>query len=301
MRYSIVIRTLNEEKYLQKLIDCIKKQKISAQDNIEIILVDSGSTDKTLEIEKKNHLKILFIKKEIFSFGRSLNIGCMESSGELLVFISGHCIPIGTDWLLNLCSTLRDGSSHYNYGRQEGVDTSYYSEQQHFKKFFPINDKTNFFNGFFCNNANSAIKKNVWKKYKFNEKITALEDMYLAQQIKRNKMRVSYIPEANVKHIHHENFYQIKNRYERESIALKWVIPNLKITFFEFIKIFILYIFSDFFDAIKEKILIKNFYSILLYRFAMSYGSYIGNHKTSELSERSKKIYFYPRNKKIKR
>ena len=298
MRYSIVIRTLNEEKYLQDLIDCINKQKISSEDEIEIILVDSGSTDQTLKIAEQNHLKILFIKKEIFSFGRSLNIGCKASSGEVLVFISGHCIPIGSTWLTNLCSSLKDGSSDYNYGRQVGVDTSYYSEKQHFKKFFPLNNKTNFFNGFFCNNANSAIKKKIWKKYKFDERITALEDMYLAQQIKRHGMKVSYQPEANVMHIHHENFYQIKNRYEREALALRWVIPNLKITFFEFIKIFFLYIFSDFSSAIKEKILMKNIFSIILYRLAMSYGSYVGNHKNIELSERSKKIYFYPRNKK---
>lgn len=297
MVYSVIIRTLNEEKYLQELIDFINKQKISLEDKIEIILVDSGSIDQTLEIAKKNNLKILFIKKENFSFGRSLNIGCNASSGELLVFISGHCIPIGNMWLTNLCSSLKDGSSDYNYGRQVGIETSYYSEKQHFKKFFPSNNKANFFNGFFCNNANSAIKKKVWEKYKFDEKITALEDMYLAQQIKRDGMKVSYKPDASVKHIHHENFYQIKNRYERESIALKWMIPNLKITFFEFIKIFFLYILSDFSSAIKEKILIKNIFSIILYRLAMSYGSYAGNHKNIELSERSKKIYFYPRNK----
>ena len=297
MRYSVIIRTLNEEKYLQELINHIKKQKIELDDEIEIILVDSGSTDLTLEIAKKNDLKIVFIKKENFSFGRSLNIGCSASSGELLVFISGHCIPIGSMWLTNLCSSLKDETSDYNYGRQVGVNTSYFSEKQHFKKFFPPNSKTNFFNGFFCNNANSAIKKKVWEKYKFNERITALEDMYLAQQIKRSGMKVSYQPEANVKHIHHENFYQIKNRYERESVALKWMIPNLKITFFEFIKIFILYIFSDFSAAIKEKILIENILLIILYRVAMSYGSYIGNHKNIKMSERSKKIYFYPRNK----
>lgn len=90
MRYSVIIRTLNEEKYLQELINHIKKQKIELEDEIEIILVDSGSTDLTLEIAKKNDLKILFIKKENFSFGRSLNIGCSASSGELLIFISGH-------------------------------------------------------------------------------------------------------------------------------------------------------------------------------------------------------------------
>ena len=295
MRYSVIIRTLNEEKYLQELINAIKEQKIDLEDEIEIILVDSGSTDQTLEIAKKNNLKIVFIKKEVFSFGRSLNIGCRASNGELLVFISGHCIPVNTNWLLNLCLSLKNGGSDYNYGKQIGVDTSYYSEHQYFKKFFPSSNKDVLFNGFFCNNANSAIKRNVWEKYKFNENITGLEDMYLTQQITQDNMKVSYIPEASVKHIHQENFKQIKNRYERESIALRWIIPDIKITFFEFVKIFFLYIISDFSAAKKEKVFLKNFFSILFFRFAMSYGSYIGNNKSNKLSEKSKKIYFYPK------
>ena len=294
MRYSVIIRTLNEEKYLQELINAIKEQKIDLEDEIEIILVDSGSTDQTLEIAKKNNLKIVFIKKEVFSFGRSLNIGCRASNGELLVFISGHCIPVNTNWLTNLCFSLKNGGSDYNYGKQIGVDTSYYSEHQYFKKFFPSSNKDVLFNGFFCNNANSAIKRNVWEKYKFNENITGLEDMYLTQQITQDNMKVSYIPEASVKHIHQENFKQIKNRYERESIALRWIIPDIKITFFEFVKIFFLYIISDFSAAKKEKVFLKNFFSILFFRFAMSYGSYIGNSKSNKLSEKSKKIYFYP-------
>lgn len=294
MRYSVIIRTLNEEKYLQELINAIKDQKIELGDEIEIILVDSGSTDQTLEIAKKNNLKIVFIKKEVFSFGRSLNIGCRASNGELLVFISGHCIPVNTNWLPNLCFSLKNGGSDYNYGKQIGVDTSYYSEHQYFKKFFPSSNKDVLFNGFFCNNANSAIKRNVWEKYKFNENITGLEDMYLTQQITQDNMKVSYIPEASVKHIHQENFKQIKNRYERESIALRWIIPDIKITFFEFVKIFFLYIISDFSAAKKEKVFLKNFFSILFFRFAMSYGSYIGNSKSNKLSEKSKKIYFYP-------
>ena len=117
--------------------------------------------------------------------------------------------------------TLKNGGTDNKYGEQIGVDTSYYSEHQYFKKFFPSSNKDVLFNGFFCNNANSAIKRNVWEKYKFNENITGLEDMYLTQQITQDNMKVSYIPEASVKHIHQENYKQIKNRYERESIALR--------------------------------------------------------------------------------
>lgn len=296
MIYSIIIRTLNEDAYLQELIDSINKQEINKEDEIEIILVDSGSTDKTLEIAKKNKLNIVFIKKNNFSFGRSLNYGCEASTGEILIFISGHCIPKDSSWLKNLCYSLKHKDSDYNYGRQIGVDKTYFSEHQYFNKFFPKYERKFFFNGFFCNNANAAIKKKIWEKYKFNENITGLEDMYLAQQLKNNNMKVSYVPNAIVKHIHQENFKKIKNRYERESIALKWILPDIKVTFYDFLKIFFLYLVSDFSAAIKQKVFIKNFFSILMFRFAMSYGSYIGNNKSFSLTEKSKKIYYYPEN-----
>lgn len=295
MQYSIIIRTLNEETYLQELIDSINNQNINSEEKVEIIIVDSGSTDRTLEIAKKNNLNIVYIQQENFSFGRSLNFGCNAASGEILVFISGHCIPTNNKWLQNLCSSLLENKSDYNYGRQVGIDSSHYSEHQYFKKFFPSNEKNSTFDDFFCNNANAALKRNIWKKYKFNERLTGLEDMFLAQQIKKDNMKVSYVHDAIVKHIHQENFKQIKNRYERESIALRSILPDIKISFFEFMKIFYLYIISDFSAAIKDKVLMKNLFSIIMFRFAMSLGSYTGNNKRLSLSEKSKKIYFYPK------
>ena len=60
---SIIIRTLNEEKYLDELLNSIKLQNIK-NFLIEIILVDSGSNDKTLSIAKKHKIKITHIEKK---------------------------------------------------------------------------------------------------------------------------------------------------------------------------------------------------------------------------------------------
>ena len=88
---SVIIRTLNEEKYLSELLNEIKNQSNSFI--IETIIVDSGSTDKTLVIAKSFDTRVVHIKKEDFSFGRSLNLGCENAMGDFFVFISGHCIP----------------------------------------------------------------------------------------------------------------------------------------------------------------------------------------------------------------
>ena len=72
---SVVIRTLNEEKHLDELLRSIRSQKSDLFD-IEVVIVDSGSLDRTLEIANNYAARITYIKKREFTFGRSLNIGC---------------------------------------------------------------------------------------------------------------------------------------------------------------------------------------------------------------------------------
>ena len=112
MLVSIIIRTLNEEKYLDELLSAIDAQEKNGF-LCEVIIVDSGSTDKTLEIANKHKAKLTYINKQDFSFGRSLNIGCEFAGGEYLVFISGHCVPSNNNWLINLCEPLIKNKAEY--------------------------------------------------------------------------------------------------------------------------------------------------------------------------------------------
>ncbi|KKL66298.1 hypothetical protein LCGC14_2146400 [marine sediment metagenome] len=89
---SIVIRSKNEEQQLPKLLKSIKAQYFDK--SYEIILVDSGSTDKTIEIAKKNKIRILNIPPESFSYGYALNMGVNFAQGEIIIFISAHTTHI---------------------------------------------------------------------------------------------------------------------------------------------------------------------------------------------------------------
>ena len=126
-RISIIIRTLNEERYLKQLLEGIKGQII--KEKIEVILIDSGSDDNTLKIASENNCKILKIKREEFSFGRSLNFGCEEALGDFFVFISGHCVPCNNKWLEKLVDPIINGEVDYSYGRQVGGPETYLSEK----------------------------------------------------------------------------------------------------------------------------------------------------------------------------
>jgi rhamnosyltransferase len=90
---SVVIRTLNEQKHLVELLDTIQRQD-QTYFEIETVIIDSGSTDNTLKIAESYGCRITHIKKEDFTFGKSLNDGCDFANGDYLVFVSGHCIPV---------------------------------------------------------------------------------------------------------------------------------------------------------------------------------------------------------------
>ena len=103
----------------------------------EIIIVDSGSKDRPLEIARNYNCIIRQIDKKEFSFGKSLNVGCETAGGEFLVFLSGHCIPVSNDWLVNLIYPLQEQIVDYVYGRQIGRNSTKLSEIVHFNKTFP--------------------------------------------------------------------------------------------------------------------------------------------------------------------
>jgi len=87
MRVSIVIRACNEEKHIARLLEGIAQQFLK---EAEIILVDSGSTDRTLEIASQYPVRVVHIQPEEFTFGYSLNQGVSHTYGDLIVIASAH-------------------------------------------------------------------------------------------------------------------------------------------------------------------------------------------------------------------
>ena len=290
---SVIIRTLNEGKYLPELLQAINCQETDSFD-VEIVVIDSGSEDNTLKIAQEHKAKVTHIRKSEFSFGRSLNVGCEFSSGDFLVFISGHCVPTSNKWLYNLVKPISDGLCDYTYGRQLARDTTKFSEHQLFEKYFPNNSSIPQ-KGFFCNNANSAISRPIWSNYLFDEELTGCEDMELAKRLLNKGGEIGYVAEAAVYHIHNESWAGVQRRYEREAIALQKILPEIHLSIFDVINYFTQGVIKDFKAALYKSCFVEEFFGIIRFRFAQYHGAYRGNHNTRRLSQELKQKYFYPR------
>lgn len=289
-RASVVIRCYNEAEHLPKLFSELKRQAFR---DFEVVVVDSGSDDGTLDIVENEDVILEHIKKEDFSFGRSLNIGCRSASGEFLVFISAHCYPEHEDWLENLLSGFRDDRVAAVYGRQRGVPESHFSERQILRRWFP-DVSVDRQEDSFSNNANCAVRRSLWEEFPYDESLTGLEDVAWAQQVMRHGWWVSYRADAGVIHVHNESPSQIRNRYMREAITFQKVFPSEHFNAWDVVRLSARNVTKDWRTAAREGVLWRNLWPIVRFRLAQFAGTYQGFHTRRPASSHLKQRFYYP-------
>lgn len=290
MSISIVIRAFNEEQHIGRLLYGISKQIYPKP---EIILVDSGSTDSTLEIASQYPVKIVHINPEDFTFGRSLNYGIAAASNDFIVNISAHCYPLFPDWLDQLSKPFANPSIGLTYGRQKGGSTNYYSEHQFFRKYFPELSVAQQSHPY-SHNANAAIRRELWLKHPYDENLTGLEDLAWSSWMMEEGYSIAYVAEAEVVHLHKETYAQVQNRYRREAIAMKQILPQSKFSLIDFFKMWTKTSFFDSIQAKREGIFLKQFGSILTFRLMQYWGTYRGFNFSGEITGDLHRSFYYP-------
>jgi len=211
---SIVIRAKNEKEYIGEVLTAVLAQ--DDQEEFEIIVIDSGSTDGTKELVRGFPVGLTEIPPERFSFGSALNLGVVLAHGRIIVNLSAHCTPTTHAWLRHLVEPLRsDPRLVATYGRQEPRKGVNPFEESGLHLAFPADLSRR--PGALFSNANCAVWRTALLNNPFDEKLTFSEDLVWRMQFKPD--RILYVPEASVYHSHPINFKYWAQRFETDGIA----------------------------------------------------------------------------------
>ena len=196
MTISIIVRTKNEERWIGSCLEAVSRQ---TRQDFEVILVDNASTDKTVDKARQYDVKLVTVDK--FRPGDAINRGIEASTGEIIVCLSGHCIPVNEHWLENLVADLDDDSVGGVYGRQEPLAFSSDLDKRDLLITFGLDRRVQVKDSFF-HNANSAFRRSTWERFPFDEQVTNIEDRIWASEIIKAGFSIVYEPSASVYHHH---------------------------------------------------------------------------------------------------
>ncbi len=261
--------------------------------DVEIILVDSGSSDATVSIASRYPVNIVNISPQEFTFGRSINRGIQHAQSDLIVFASAHVYPVYPDWLEKLLSPFADAQVALTYGKQRGGDDTKFSEHQIFARWYP--DVTQQYqNTPFCNNANATVRRELALQHPYNETLPGLEDLEWARWAMNQGLKIHYAPEAEIVHVHHETPKGVYNRYKREAIAFKHIYYQERFDLLDFLRLSTSNISSDIRHAARQGVLWPNLRSIFWFRLCQFWGTYQGYRHQGPLTWHLRQTFYYP-------
>ena len=206
---SVVIPVKNGGEGLVRCLDGIRDQDTS--EPIQIVVVDSGSTDKSVSVARERGALVHEIPSHEFTHGAARNLGASLASGDILVFLSQDAYPVDDQWLARLTVPLRsDPTVAGVYGRQLAHDGATPPEiyflnflygaaprRQRADNLGELSMNTTLFS-----NVNAAILRNIWERFPFVEDIIMSEDQEWSRRVLLDGFTIVYEPNAAVRHSH---------------------------------------------------------------------------------------------------
>ena len=225
-RVTIILPTLNGGPALAATLAAIYAQQLETDRQVlpapEVLAIDSGSTDGSLDVLRRYPLRLHCIRPEEFGHGRTRNLAAGMAGGDWLVLLSQDAAPAHPRWLLNLTRHLREPNVAAAFGRQLphgglGPIETFFLEQTYPPRAFrheptTPGDRQASIRRIFFSNVNAAIKRSVWQDNPFPEDVVMSEDQAFARAALKAGHSLVYDPEAAVIHGHRYSLGQLFRR-----------------------------------------------------------------------------------------
>lgn len=226
MLISIVVPIYNSEKFLEKSLNSLKDQSYK---ELEIILINDGSTDKSMEICKKycdEDSRFKFFNKENGGVSSARNLGLKNATGDYVGFVDPD------DWVevdmfqslaklvkeenaeLAICGYIKESSDGTLIEKNETID----------KKVFNMGEALNYiienngYRGFLCN---KIFSMDLMKEKYFDEKIIYNEDLIFCCDYLKNCRTIAYNSRGLYHYIIHGGNISSKGYDKKKVFSLK--------------------------------------------------------------------------------
>jgi len=282
MRYlfSVVILLHNEEKTIGTILHHLAKASLDY--NIEVIIIDSESTDRSLAIvkkfEKKLHLKTIPIKKNVFNYGATRNKAVEYATGTYICFLSADIKILTTDFFKYFHEDFKISKRVVAvFGKQIPYTSTPFLQKLEiilrYKKLDSYTNKKGLFIqsknilsftkddsyfSYFLFNPFSCYRSSFLKKNKFPKSMYG-EDIEMGKKIIEKNLVKIYDSRCIVRHSNSLTFFDYYNKQKEEiKLRLKIAKGQNKTYFLEKLQLTFMY---------KENLLLKAGHSLEIFFF----------------------------------
>lgn len=210
---SVIVRAKNKVDTIGSTLAALRQQSVPA----EVIVVDSGSTDGTLDVARAWADRVIEMPAEAFTYGGALNIGAAAATAPVHAALSGHCMPEHATWLEESLRRYERSDVAATNGAKESpigdaIDGTYWQTLEDV-----VIDPT----WGFSNHA-STWRADVWAEHPFREDLGACEDKEWSWRVLAAGWTVAYAPElgAPMAHRRSAGLRALYQRITREAEAM---------------------------------------------------------------------------------
>lgn len=243
---TVAIPVLNGAAHLDEVLRAVRRQRVDVP--VELLVVDSGSTDGSLEIARRHGATVVEIPQAEFSHGGTRNLAVERSSGDVVAFLTQDATPVSEEWLASMIEGFEQGDDvalvfgphiprpvhshvfaremrdHFRtWGRGERIDVQRLDRSPDALaeyRLYPY--KLQFFS-----DVNGAVRRTAWERVPYRE-VPYAEDQLLAREMIEAGYAKVFHPGAAVYHSHDYPPVQFLRRYFDEFRSLREVLGHVE-------------------------------------------------------------------------
>lgn len=216
-RVSIVLRSCNEAWALGQTLPALRAQ---SHQNWELIVVDSGSTDGSVDLIRQfQPAHFIQIAAHQYNPSRVINLGMRLATSDIALFLNADATPVDSNWLQPLATALLNPNVAAVYGKQIPRPDCKAVFAHDYERCFGEKRESQKWDHFFSM-ASSGIRKDIWLLRGFNERLRYSEDDEYTRWCVAQGYEVVYVPESVAMHSHNYTPEQAWKRSFGEGRAL---------------------------------------------------------------------------------